>query len=124
VEASYGVDLAGAMASESLLRHIFSNLISNAAKYSPAGSPVEFQVRREDKQAIFTVRDRGIGIPEEDQPRMFEAFHRARNVAGVAGSGLGLLITKRCVELHGGTIGFQSRSGEGTTFTVTLPVFG
>lgn len=123
VEASYDANLGGAMASESLLRHIFSNLISNAAKYSPAGTPVEFEVRRDSGLAVFTVRDRGIGIPEEDQPRMFEAFHRARNVADVAGSGLGLLITKRCVELHGGKIGFQSKAGEGTTFTVSLPVF-
>ncbi len=123
VEAVYGADLIGAVASESLMRHIFSNLLSNAAKYSPAGTPVEFQVRRDHRHAVFTVRDRGIGIPAEDQPKMFEAFHRAKNVADVAGSGLGLLITKRCVELHGGSIGFQSAAGEGTTFTVRLPVF-
>ncbi|WP_367870213.1 ATP-binding protein [Luteolibacter sp. Populi] len=124
VEVSIESDLEGAIGSESLLRHIFSNLLSNAAKYSPAGSPVEFRVRREAKDAIFTVRDRGIGIPAEDQPKMFEAFHRARNVAGVAGSGLGLLITKRCVELHGGSIGFESEDGAGTRFTVRLPIFG
>jgi PAS domain S-box-containing protein len=123
IETSFDPDLNGATGSESLLRHIFSNLLSNAAKYSPAGTPVEFSVRRDAGHAVFTVRDRGIGIPAEDQPRMFEAFHRARNVTDIAGSGLGLLITKRCVELHGGSIGFESAAGEGTAFTVRLPVF-
>lgn len=116
-------DLSGAMADEPLLRHIFSNLLSNAAKYSPAGSPVDFKVVRDGDHAVFTVRDRGIGIPAEDHPRIFEAFQRAGNVGEIMGSGLGLLITKRCVELHGGSIGFESEPGEGTTFTVRLPVF-
>jgi PAS domain S-box-containing protein len=116
-------DFTGAMADEPLLRHIFSNLLSNAAKYSPEGCPVEFTVVREDQDAVFAVEDRGIGIPVEDQARMFEAFHRAGNVAEIPGSGLGLLITKRCVELHGGSIGFVSARGEGTTFTVRLPLF-
>jgi len=124
VEPRLDPEMEGAVGSESLLRHIFSNLLSNAAKYSPAGSPVEFIVQREENEAVFVVRDRGIGIPPEDQARVFEAFHRAGNVADVPGSGLGLLITKRCVELHGGSIGFHSRAGEGTCFTVRLPVFG
>lgn len=123
VEPRLDPALEGAVGSESLLRHIFSNLLSNAAKYSPAGSPVEFIVQREENEAVFVVRDRGIGIPAEDQARVFEAFHRAGNVADLPGSGLGLLITKRCVELHGGSIGFHSRAGEGTCFTVRLPVF-
>lgn len=124
VETWFDPALEGAVGSESLLRHIFSNLLSNAAKYSPAGSPVEFTVKREDRDAVFTIRDRGIGIPESDQPRIFDAFHRAGNVGELPGSGLGLLITKRCVELHGGSIAFQSEAGSGTTFTVRLPVFG
>lgn len=112
-----------AMADESLMRHIFSNLLTNAAKYSPAGSPVDFLVRREHHDAVFTVRDYGIGIPAEDQPRLFEAFHRAGNVGEIPGSGLGLLITRRCAELHQGSIGFVSEPGVGTTFTVRLPLF-
>lgn len=123
IEQRFDETLEGAVASESLLRHIFSNLLSNAAKYSPAGSPVDFRVQREEADAVFTVRDRGIGIPASDQGKIFEAFHRAGNVADLPGSGLGLLITKRCVELHGGSIRFQSEAGEGTTFTVRLPVF-
>jgi len=123
VEMAFENDLAGATADEPLLRHIFSNLLSNAAKYSPSGSPVEFRVRRDGDAAEFIVKDRGIGIPADDQLRMFEAFQRARNVGEIPGSGLGLLITKRCVELHGGSIGFVSNAGEGTAFTVRLPVF-
>jgi signal transduction histidine kinase len=123
VEMAFENDLSGATADEPLLRHIFSNLLSNAAKYSPSGSPVEFRVRRDGDTAEFVVKDRGIGIPMDDQARMFDAFHRAGNVGEVPGSGLGLLITKRCVELHGGSIAFVSEAGAGTAFTVRLPVF-
>jgi signal transduction histidine kinase len=115
--------LAGASGDEALLRHIFSNLLSNAMKYSPNGDPVEFRIERAGTDAVFTVRDRGIGIPEADQSRLFEAFHRAANVSQIPGTGLGLLIVKRCVELHGGTVVFESRPGTGTTFTVRLPLF-
>jgi PAS domain S-box-containing protein len=113
-----------ALGDEPLLRHIFSNLLSNAAKYSAAGSPVSFSATREDAEAVFVIRDQGLGIPAKDQPRLFEAFHRAANVTEIPGSGLGLLIAKRCVELHGGRISFASIEGEGTTFTVRLPLFG
>ncbi len=123
VEIRFNDDLSDARSDEPLLRHIFTNLLSNAAKYSPEGATVEFNVRRDGEDAVFEVKDQGIGIPEEDQPRIFEAFQRAGNVADILGSGLGLLITKRCVELHGGQIGFVSRQGEGTVFTVRLPVF-
>lgn len=123
VDIHFEDDLSGAMSDEPLLRHIFTNLLSNAAKYSPEGSTVEFRVRRDGYDALFDVIDRGIGIPEEDQPRIFEAFQRAGNVGEISGSGLGLLIAKRCVEMHGGEIGFVSTPGEGTTFTVRLPIF-
>lgn len=123
VDVHFENDLSGAMSDEPLLRHIFTNLLSNAAKYSPEGSIVEFRVRRDGHDAIFEVSDCGIGIPEEDQPRIFEPFQRAGNVGEVSGSGLGLLIAKRCVEMHGGQIGFVSIPGERTTFTVRLPLF-
>lgn len=116
-------DISGARGDEGLMRHVFSNLLSNAVKYSSSGRPVEFRVRRDDGGAIFKVRDHGIGIPLVDQVRLFEAFHRAKNVGETPGTGLGLLIVKRCVELHHGTISFESREGEGTTFTVRLPLF-
>jgi len=123
IEVKFAGELDGARADESLLRHIFSNLLSNAVKYSTAGQAVEFGVARAGVNAVFTVRDRGIGIPEEDLPRLFQAFHRATNVGEIPGTGLGLVIAKRCVELYGGAIEVRSKPGEGTTFTVTLPLF-
>ena len=111
------------MADESLLRHIFSNLLANAVKYSAEGSEVEFTVKRDGAHAVFTVQDRGIGIPEADHPRLFEAFHRGSNVGQISGTGLGLMIVKRCVDLHRGEISFVSKEGQGTTFTVRLPLF-
>jgi signal transduction histidine kinase len=116
-------ELPGARGDESLLRHIFSNLLSNAVKYSPAGSPVELEIHRQGTMAVFAVRDSGIGIPEADRPHLFQAFRRGGNVADVPGTGLGLLIVKRCVELQAGTIDVDSRVGMGTTITVKLPLF-
>jgi len=67
--------------------------------------------------------DRGCGIPEDDQKRLFQGFHRGSNVRQIPGTGLGLLIVQRCVELQGGEIHFESIEGQGTTFTVRLPLF-
>ena len=115
--------LEGAEGDEALVRHIVGNLVSNAVKYSPAGSPVDVLLEREGTMAVVTVRDRGIGIPESELPQLFQAFHRATNVGEIPGSGLGLVIVKRCVDLHGGTISVQSTVGKGTEFRVRLPVF-
>lgn len=112
-----------AFGDESLLRHIFTNLLSNAVKYSPAGSNVEFAVRPDGPNAICRLADQGCGIPDVDQKRLFQAFHRGSNVQQIPGTGLGLMIVQRCVDLHGGTIQFESTEGRGTTFTVTLPLF-
>jgi signal transduction histidine kinase len=111
------------LADERLLRHIFSNLIGNAIKYSPAGTPVEFEIRPEGRNAVCVVRDRGVGIPAEDQARLFQAFYRGANVRDIPGTGLGLTIVKRCVELQGGTLELKSAPGQGTTVTVSLPLF-
>jgi len=116
-------DLAGARADESLLRHVLTNLLSNAVKYSPESSVVQFQVRREGEDALFTISDHGIGIPEEAQARLFQAFFRARNASSLPGTGLGLVVVKRCVELQSGTISIQSSEGGGTTVRVKLPLF-
>ena len=115
---------ASANADERLLRHIFLNLLTNAVKYSEAGQPVEFVLQRDGHEAVCVVRDRGIGISEPDQSWLFNAFHRGQNVEQRPGTGLGLVIVKRCVELHGGKISVTSRIGEGTTMTVRLPMFG
>lgn len=116
-------DLTGAVSDESILRHIFSNLLSNACKYSEPGTPVEFAVSREGDAAVFIVRDRGIGIPPEDLGKVFQSFTRARNVGERPGTGLGMVIVRHCVDLHGGKLDLQSTLGVGTAVTVTLPVF-
>jgi signal transduction histidine kinase len=107
---------------ERLLRHILNNLLSNAVKYSPPGSEVTFSLARRGEQAAIEIQDRGIGIPLEDQPRMFESFHRASNVENRSGTGLGLAIVKKAVELHGGEISLTSAVGSGTRFTVMIPL--
>lgn len=108
---------------ESLLRYIFTNLLSNAVKYSPPEKPVEFTIHRSEEYAICQISDHGFGIPEADQKRLFQAFHRGSNVRQIPGTGLGLLIVQRCVFLHGGEIQFKSIEGQGTTFTVQLRLF-
>lgn len=107
---------------EKLLRHILTNLLSNAVKYSPQGSTVHFDLLCQDGQVIFQIKDEGIGIPPEDQQRLFESFYRAKNVGKIPGTGLGLAIVKQSVDLHGGKIEATSDVGVGTTFTVTLPL--
>jgi len=107
---------------EKLLQHILNNLLSNALKYSPEGSTVQFDLTCLNNKAIFQIQDQGIGIPPADQTRLFESFHRANNVGTIQGTGLGLAIAKQCVDLHQGEITFTSEVGKGTTFTVTLPL--
>jgi signal transduction histidine kinase len=92
-------------------------------KYSPAGSPVEFRVEQAGLEAVFTVRDRGLGIPTVDQAKLFQAFTRGSNVGDTPGTGLGLVIVQRCVTLHGGTVTLASTPGAGTTVIVRLPLF-
>ncbi|HXJ75643.1 MAG TPA: sensor histidine kinase, partial [Candidatus Dormibacteraeota bacterium] len=113
-----------AKADEKLLGHIFTNLLSNAVKYSDRGTTVHFVIVRDGSDAVWTIRDQGIGISEEDQQHLFKAFHRGSNVGTRPGTGLGLLLVKRCAELHGGRLLLNSKIGEGTTVTVRLPVFG
>jgi signal transduction histidine kinase len=115
--------LEGAMGDEALIRHILGNLITNAVKYSPKGSEVLVRARRDDDHAVFEIEDHGIGIPEADRVHLFEAFHRCGNVGDIPGTGLGLVIVKRCVDLHGGSIDLRSEVGIGTTFILRLPLF-
>ena len=107
---------------EKLLLQILSNLLSNAIKYSPAGSTIHFILTCLDSHIEIQIQDRGVGISEEDQSHLFEAFHRAKNVSEIPGTGLGLVIVKNAVDLHGGSITVNSQMGVGTTFTVTLPL--
>ncbi|MGF1481982.1 MAG: ATP-binding protein [Cyanophyceae cyanobacterium] len=106
---------------QKLLRQILTNLITNAIKYSPDGGTVSVSLLCEAEQMICKVADEGIGIPPEDQPYLFESFHRASNVDTIPGTGLGLAIVKKGVELHRGQITLESQVGKGTTFIVRLP---
>ena len=105
-----------------LLRHIFTNLLQNAVKYSDVGRVVQFEIECTGADIVCTIRDQGIGILEADQEWLFNAFHRGRNVGDRPGTGLGLVIVKRCVDLHGGTIKVDSKLGEGTSVTLRLPI--
>lgn len=105
-----------------LMRRIISNLLSNAIKYSSAEKPVQLHLQSTATTVVLQVRDEGIGIPEADQPHLFEPFHRAANVGAIAGTGLGLVLTKEAVTLHHGTVTVESQLGVGTTFTVTIPI--
>ena len=104
-----------------LWRVIITNLLSNAAKYSSPNGLIEVRVVCTEEEIELQVQDDGIGIPEADQARLFEAFHRASNVGDRQGTGLGLTLVSQCVELLGGTIRFRSREGEGSTFIVKTP---
>jgi PAS domain S-box-containing protein len=108
---------------ERLVRHIFSNLLTNASKYSEAGCMIHFEMRRDGQDLVCSVHDKGIGIPETDREWLFQAFHRGQNVGDIAGTGLGLVIVKRCVDLHGGRIKIDSKPGQGTTVMVRIPAF-
>ena len=105
----------------SLLRKILVNLLSNALKYSGENAAVTVQATCHDNQLVIKVQDQGVGISKEDQAHLFERFFRARNVSTVPGTGLGLYIIARYLELMGGTINLQSTLGQGTTVTVTIP---
>jgi signal transduction histidine kinase len=108
---------------EMLLRHMFSNLLSNAVKYSPDGAEIAVHVRADGPSAVISITDSGIGIPPEDARKLFQPFTRAGNVGERPGSGLGLVIVKRCAELHGGTVTFTSTPGAGTTFILSFPAW-
>lgn len=106
-----------------LLRQAISNLLTNALKYSREGHPIELKITQSpDNQLRITVRDYGIGIPEQDQKDLFRTFHRAKNAATIPGTGLGLAITRRAVDSMHGTLNFVSVENEGTTFIVEIPM--
>jgi len=107
---------------EKLLRHILSNLLSNAVKYSPNGGTINFQLGCQQDEINFQIQDEGIGIPLNDQERLFSSFYRASNVGNISGTGLGLAIVKKAVDLHQGKITVKSEVGVGTTFLVSLPL--
>ncbi|GEM_PF-1088490 len=128
-EPPHPIDFSGAgteseiRADPDRLEQVLVNLIQNARKYSPPGSPIRVRVRIEPEAVTIAVQDRGIGVPLADQERIFQPFHRASNIdRGVSGLGLGLYIAAEAVRAHGGAIEIDSFPGEGSTFTVRLPL--
>lgn len=105
-----------------ILRNILFNLLSNASKYSEVNKSIYLDCSLDDHIIFFNVRDNGIGIPKEDQKHMFDRFFRASNAGNIEGTGLGLNIVKRYVELLNGSISFTSEYGKGTTFSVSIPI--
>jgi signal transduction histidine kinase len=103
------------------IEQVVTNLVSNALKYGE-GKPVELCVQRKDGEALLEVRDHGIGVAPDQQERIFGRFERAVSARSYGGMGLGLYIVRRFVEAHGGTVRVESRLGEGSTFTVELPL--
>lgn len=103
------------------LYQIFENLLSNAVKYSRTGGQVDFNVWFENDTLHATIKDSGIGISKSEQEQIFERFFRAKNVGIIEGSGLGLSIVKKCMDLTGGKIDFKSEINKGTTFNVSIP---
>jgi PAS domain S-box-containing protein len=107
---------------EKLLRSMLSNLLSNAIKYSPQGGNISLSLEFLLDNLIIKVQDQGIGILLEDQKQLFEPFHRGKNVKTISGTGLGLVVVKKCVELHQGNISISSEVGSGTTCVITIPL--
>lgn len=105
-----------------LLNHILSNVVSNAIKYSSPQSQIYFTLSAQVNMAEIVIKDEGIGIPIDSQPKLFGFFHRASNVGNTPGTGLGLMITKQCVELHHGQIEIASEPNVGTTCSIKLPI--
>ena len=117
-------ELVATQADAERLGQVLDNLVSNAIKYTPDGGGVSIKMTHTDDAATIAVSDTGIGIPEGEQAQMFGRFFRTSNArdSGIEGSGLGLAITRGIVEAHGGTIGFDSVEGVGTTFRLTVPL--
>jgi len=126
IELSLKVDkrLGSFQADERKFKQIVLNLLSNAVKFTPDGGKVDVSAKKYDGKVEIAVKDTGIGIAPEDQGAVFEEFKQVgRDYTKKAeGTGLGLALTKRFVELHGGEVRLQSAPGKGSTFTVTLPV--
>jgi two-component system, OmpR family, sensor histidine kinase VicK len=108
---------------EAMVHIILDNLFNNAIKYSPEGGIIQLNLHQQDKQIVLEVKDKGMGIPPEDLSRVYEPFHRAKNVVNfLPGIGFGLAIVKKIVDLLEGAIAIESELGIGTTVTITLPL--
>jgi signal transduction histidine kinase len=105
---------------KSLLKFILLNLVSNARKFSPENSLIEIKTGHRNEQVILSVRDHGIGISEQDQAHLMERFFRGANATNIQGTGLGLNIVAKYVEMMAGMLTFNSELEKGTEFIITL----
>jgi signal transduction histidine kinase len=123
IELARDVDprLGEVEADERKLKQVLLNLLTNAVKFTPQGGCVKVVARRESDQINISVNDNGVGIAPEDQARLFENFRQV-GASRAEGTGLGLALSKRFVELHGGSVAVDSAPGKGSTFTVVLPL--
>lgn len=103
---------------------VLVNLLHNAVKFTPPGGEIVVFAYPQEKEVVFAVKDTGVGIPEEELPRIFERFYKADRSRSGGGTGLGLSIARHTIEAHGGRIWAESEPGKGSTFFFTLPVFG
>ena len=103
-----------------ILHRVLVTVLENAIKYSPEGGLISLKIHPTEMGVILEIQDQGMGIPAEDQPYLFEPFYRGRNVGNIPGTGLGLAVTKKCLDLQNGTIKVSSQEGAGTTVIVTL----
>lgn len=113
--------LTSALINQTLLRPILSSLFLNAIRYSVPGSIIHCQFWSSDVEVVFQIKDSGIGIPIEDQDRVFDQFYRGRNVGSIPGIGLGLTMVQQCLYLYRGSITLESKINIGTTVTLSLP---
>jgi signal transduction histidine kinase len=120
VEVILSEETLHVLADPARIDHVFTNLLTNALKFTPAGGKITISVQPEGKLVRFTVTDTGIGIPQEHLSRIFDRFYRVVRKDQVSGAGLGLAIAKEIVQAHGGEITARSREGEGSSFSFTL----
>jgi signal transduction histidine kinase len=111
---------------EEAIGQALHNILDNAVKFSPGDATIDVEVRKKDDAVEIAVRDKGIGIPENEQKKIFEKFYRGKRAASVSptGTGLGLALVRHIVDAHHGDVVIQSRPGEGTRISIILPVRG
>jgi signal transduction histidine kinase len=124
VQVQISEDIPSLPVDRDALSQALNNLLDNAFKFSPAGAAVEVRVRKNVGNAIIEVADHGIGIPPDDLEKVFDKFYQGKHAVkqSAKGTGLGLTLVKHTAEAHGGNVSVKSRIGEGSTFTLTLPI--
>jgi len=124
LETNIPADLPTMQGVQEEMERLFTNLISNAIKYNRPGGRIRVEAASDGGYLRTSVSDTGIGIPEEALPHLFEAFYRVNSpkTRGITGTGLGLSVVRKIAEAHNGRVEVQSREGEGSTFTVHIPL--